>query len=185
MKASSISVTLLALAACGGTRDVAGQVVSGFDRTPVAGAKVRIGNKAIVTTGTDGRFAVQSVDTPYDVAVATPDGASAAVYEGLTRADPVVLISSNAGQSQSIGTVIGESATGKLTGAVPLADGSRIQALFTGPSNASASTCCGSVSSDGTYTMPLSWTGDAKSFTGTLRVVVFRVDAGNVPVSFD
>ena len=112
-----LAVLFAVVAACGGNpaptsdnkpgfpgtngANVAGRVVNRFGE-PVSGARVRIGAAAVVTTDTQGKFTVAAAPASYDAAVEVddptvpPGGPSfigrAVVYQGLTRADPVLLV---------------------------------------------------------------------------------------------
>ena len=71
---------------------VKGTVISYLKR-PVAGASVLIG-AASTPTGADGSFTLNDVVTPYDVSVVVGSAKLAVVYQGLTRADPTVVLPS-------------------------------------------------------------------------------------------
>lgn len=65
--------------------DVSG-VVLNVAGGPLAGASVVIDGHAVVTTGTDGSFAIDGVVVPYDITVLIP-GSWAHVYQGITTGE--------------------------------------------------------------------------------------------------
>jgi len=91
------------LVACGsddGGTEPNGMVVSGsvrdFGGEPIGGATVLVPGGRPVTTGSDGRFSISGVGTPYDIAVIVPGPNavapnSAVIYQGLTRSNPSLL----------------------------------------------------------------------------------------------
>jgi hypothetical protein len=195
MKVSSLAVAavLVALTGCGrssagagqgGPLDVAGQVIFQLNGGAVPGAKVKVGNKAIVTTSPDGKFSVRSVSNPYDITVVSPDGSVAAVYAGLTRTDPTVALRLTGPGAPA--PIRSATITGRLSGGVgfPLPAGHRLQAFFTAPAGAAVAIENGALDADGSYTLFLNWRGDA-NVDCTVRLVEFVADASGNPVSFD
>ena len=59
---------------------------------PVAGAKVLTPDGGVLVTGADGQFEFTPLGQSYDVYVVDGSGASASVYLGLGRADPVLVL---------------------------------------------------------------------------------------------
>jgi hypothetical protein len=87
--------------------------VLGSDLRPLAGQVVAAGG-ARTTSDAAGRFTLPSVAGPYDLVVASPDGAAATLYRGLSRRDPVVMNhpaprASRPHQATIAGTVTGAS----------------------------------------------------------------------------
>jgi hypothetical protein len=88
-------------AACSGARSNA-NVVNGVAldsvAQPIAFARVRIGTLPVATTDANGRFSIANVPATYDAALIVqvpasqfaPAMSAAAVYQGLTRRDPVL-----------------------------------------------------------------------------------------------
>src|SRR4051812_26646630 len=195
MKVSSLAVAavLVALTGCGrssagagqgGPLDVAGQVIFQLNGGAVPGAKVKVGNKAVVTTSPEGKFSVRSVSNPYDITVVSPDGSVAAVYAGLTRTDPTVALRLTGPGAPA--PIRSATITGRLSGGVgfPLPAGHGLQAFFTAPAGAAVAIENGALDADGSYTLFLNWRGDA-NVDCTVRLVEFVADAGGNPVSFD
>jgi hypothetical protein len=69
---------------------VAGQVVDLRNHRPLAGRLVAIGPKRAVTDA-DGRFTLAGVPDRYDAVVVEPDRATASVYRGLRRRNPLLV----------------------------------------------------------------------------------------------
>ncbi len=102
------AATLLILAACGGQQaQTSGQTVSGklvdICNQPLAYTTVMVPGHDPVLTGADGTFTIENVQTPYDLivnnATLAPRGMymrgpelSLLVYEGLTKADPYLMV---------------------------------------------------------------------------------------------
>jgi hypothetical protein len=68
---------------------IAGAVLDGSGRA-LPGQIVAIGAEKTTSDG-EGRFAFPTVPAGYDLAIASPDGSRATVYQGITRRDPVVV----------------------------------------------------------------------------------------------
>jgi hypothetical protein len=76
---------------------VNGLVLDGGNR-PLPDQTVAIGAEKTTTDG-EGRFAFANVPVHYDLAVASPNGALATVYQGLTRRDPIVVVAASSGRA--------------------------------------------------------------------------------------
>jgi Carboxypeptidase regulatory-like domain len=74
---------------CAGSDAVSGRVVD-MSGQPIAGARVRVGSAAAVSTDAQGRFQVDAVSPRYDAAVVVDAANFAIVYSGLTRRDPTL-----------------------------------------------------------------------------------------------
>ncbi len=196
MKGQSIAfmAVIAVVSACGGSKpggsvpgtpqDLTGLVVN-YNGGPVSGAKVKVGSRAIVTTGADGSFAVQGVNAPYDIAVASADGSAAAVYSGLTRADPTVGIPLF-GMPPPDQTRCAATITGHLSGGTgfPQLTGHDVRFLLTAPVTAAAGIESFAIQADGTFTLSLSWSGNT-TLSATLRAVQFAEDINYQCISFD
>lgn len=68
-------------------------VVLGMDGRPAPGVVVHVEGAGSDTTGFDGRFAIDDVVVPYVAHVLHPSAPLAVTYVGLTRTDPVLLVS--------------------------------------------------------------------------------------------
>src|SRR5438270_8617318 len=164
MKVASVAMAavLVQLTACGdapprGT----GRVEYQFNGGPVSDAKVKVGNGSIVTTGAEGRFSVEAGGGPYDVTAVSADGRTAAVYVGLRRTDPTVLLPlEGPGSSVLIHSAL---VTGRFLAGVgvPIPAGHSASAFFTAPATAAVRTANISLNLDGTHTIPLNWRGDS------------------------
>lgn len=101
MRHAAIGLALagaLLLGACGGSGGsdpstiLVEGTVFGMDGLPRALVPVAVLGRQAVATGSDGSFHFVGVQPPYDVAVFDPGGPQATVYEGLTRADPKLVL---------------------------------------------------------------------------------------------
>lgn len=91
------------------TIDVHGRVV-GLFREPVPDATVTIAGVS-VTAGADGSFAIPNVAWPYDAIVTVPGGGEVHAYLGVSRANPVLPV-----LTQAIAPPYGATVSGSLTG---------------------------------------------------------------------
>lgn len=73
-----------------GPSTVTGLVRSMINRTPLPGIAIYVNGVAVTTTDVDGRFAFDSVPTPYRIAIFDPESFTAVVYDGVTRPDPIL-----------------------------------------------------------------------------------------------
>ena len=64
--------------------------VSDSAARPIHGASVSLGDGSQTTTDASGKFAFPLQVKPYDVTVVSADGASATLFQGLTRPDPTL-----------------------------------------------------------------------------------------------
>jgi len=177
-----LSAMLVTLGACGGPIDVRGQVTYLFnDGAPVANARVKVGSKAVVTTDADGRFAVSSVDTPYDVTAVAQDGSVAEIYLGLTRNDPTIAMFA-AGLSPAPHTA---TVTGQISGGagIPLPPGHVIAPVIVVPIG-HVTVTDSALDDSGNYSLSVSWQGQP-NLTGTIRALEWAVDAGFNATSYD
>ena len=141
---------------------VKGTVISYLKR-PVAGASVLIG-AASTPTGADGSFTLNDVVTPYDVSVVVGSAKLAVVYQGLTRADPTVVLPSPDAPNRAA------TITGTVSGAVPT--GQVAQAAF-GSSAAVVdnwSTVNDWIPASGQITLKPAWHG-ASPIMGALHIL--------------
>src|SRR5258708_4360457 len=185
-KASLVLTTAVALLACHGSPSGSntGLVVNGSGG-PVSGARVRVASRAIATTGADGAFNWQGVAAPYDVAVVSANGTAAAVYVGLTRADPIIGIPLS-GSGPPSPTSYAATVQGKLTGGAgfPQPSNRAAQLFLSGPASASAYISNATLNTHGSYTVTFSCTGNT-NLSATLRALQWLKDANHNPTSID
>ncbi len=103
------------LAACGTSKVSTVQVegvVTNITGVPSAGVRVLIPGKSVVTTDSNGRFVFEDVTTPYTLIVEL-DTDKYMIYEGVTRTDPQLSVTTNTGSFKA--TIEGE-VSGTTTG---------------------------------------------------------------------
>lgn len=117
---SLVLVTLATalLAACGTSKISTVQVegvVTNATGAPLAGVRVLIPGKSLVTTDTDGRFVFENVTTPYTLIVEY-DTDKYMIYEGVTRTDPQLAVITDSGGFKATirGNVTGTTSGNKL-----------------------------------------------------------------------
>jgi hypothetical protein len=156
---------------------VTGRVI-GTDRRPVAGATINL-EGSLHASEPDGSFSILNVTAPYDlsVSVTTPVKVGV-VYQGLRRADPVLLLP---GVTTNLYT---GKVTGNVTGGDPLGATDERTWLVYGSSGdfLSISQSPGAALSN-PYNTDLSWVGSI-STTGTMHALQMKVDAVGFPTSF-
>jgi len=158
--------------------DVTGTVVD-LEGAPLAGVKVRVGDGAVVTTGADGSFHAGAVPVPFDVAaVATgAGGATAVVYQGLFRPDPLLYLDAQGGTLPAPATVSGTVAGNGI--AFPLATNTLVE----------VSLQCADVSektalTSGSWSISSTWAGPS-SQTGVARALWWQRDpATSLPSAY-
>jgi hypothetical protein len=141
------------------------------DGTPLANLTVRVGAQS-ATSGSDGRFALTNVSTPYDLHVLQPDN-TVDSYIGLTlRSLPDMILSVNALASVHV------QVTGTISGASLPAPGRLVTVQFCAQGN-----CVGTAAAaDGSYSL----TGDlpAHATSGTLIALESTRGAASVPTAW-
>jgi hypothetical protein len=166
------------LVACGGdgTGPTTSITVSGLVRDlagePVSGAGVLVLGKSQVTTGTDGRFSIPGVATPYAIAVISSGLNAALVYNGVTRSDPALLYLDIAGVVQSA----------TISGTAPLTSGTETLVFFSSGRHGAGSSFADPTT--GQYTMTVTWEGSTTQ-AGQLSVLRFTRDLAGLPSSYD
>jgi len=186
MKASFIPYcAMLALVTGCGQAGIAvgGQVTYQDTGAPFPGAKVRVGNKAVVTADGEGRFDFSSVAVPYDLSVVAPDATAASVYLGLTRKDPIISISVPDGSPPAThrGIVTGHLRDGL---GLPLPSGHQIVVAMVAPKSARAGITATRLDLDGTYSLAVIWHGGA-ALSATLHILEWLVDTDHNAISYD
>jgi len=185
MKPSAITsyAILAALIGCGEKGIQVGGRVTYLSGAPFAGAKVKVGNKAVTTADAEGRFAVSSVPVPYDLTAVAADGSAATIYVGLTRKDPLISVPVDGGSPPVIHRA---TVTGSLAGglALPLPARHQIVVALVAPKDARAGITHSTLGLDGKYSLAVSWQGEA-NLSGTLHALEWLVDAKGNPVSYD
>jgi len=192
-RASCIAaVAVWVLSACGGGSDhspnpnspnppttattitVSGRVVNNW-KNPVAGMPVVVSGKPPLVTDGNGRFSVSDVTTPYDVSLVHIASRTATIYKGLTRADPVLVGSSDAPASQTANV------SGSVSGISLPQPALHYTAVY--------------VITDGGYEYNFASTAGAWAFpsfrwygspntTGVMHALQVRNSAGGVPVEY-
>jgi len=153
-------------------------MVFGMDGLPRAFVPVAVLGRQAVSTGPDGSFRFDGVTPPYSVAVFDPGAPQVTVYEGVTRADPkLVLYAEYASNS----CLLAGGSTGGL--GYPTPAGVRTTVSVVGPNDLAWSAFVSSA--DGTWAMSdqLSWSGPI-GMDGTLVVMQYSHDSNFAPLDF-
>jgi len=143
-------------------------VVSGsvrdFGGEPIGGATVLVPGGRPVTTGSDGRFSISGVGTPYDIAVIVPGPNavapnSAVIYQGLTRSNPSLLSPYFTGPTRAA----------TIGGMAPPASGKTTLVFFL--SDPVTGAVVAADPATGQYAMTVSWQGSATTQSGQLYLL--------------
>jgi len=178
-------VLLPVLAGCGNdTVDLNGQV-NYSDGNPLPGAKVKVGSKAVVTTGADGKFSVGSVEVPYDLSAVAPDGSTARIFVGLTRKDPtILLVLADPSPAPNRSATMTGHISGSLFSAAQTPPQHVIAPAIDAPRRLHAKFGSSALDLSGNYTATLQWQGPA-SLSATFKALQFLGDANFNAISFD
>jgi len=173
-----------AVTACGRRAlEVHGQVTYESTGAPFPGAKVRVGQGAVVTADGQGRFTLSADAVPYDLTAVAADATAATIYVGLTRKDPVISLSVPGGPAPVPRSA---SVSGHLGGglALPLPAQHQIVVVAVAPASARAGIAHASLGLDGNYSLTMTWQGDA-NLSATLNVLEWSVDRNGNAVAYD
>jgi hypothetical protein len=160
----------------GGTdREVRGVVVDIATGRPLADRTVTMGGDSVVTDG-DGAFVAEPASTPFDIAVAEPDGTTLSLFVGVTRRDLVLVHTvSTALPASNVATVRG---TLGGEGDYPLGENEVVTLSFLAP-QAEGTLLWGASSGADYGPLRVSWDGST-SISGKLIAVRSRRDENGV-----
>jgi len=193
MRASTAFIVLLAmltLGACGGGDSpvvppgggasgiVVRGVVLGVDGLPRALSPVALLGRGPIATDPWGRFRFDGVHVPYDVVLFDPGSPQVTLYEGLTRADPkLVLYDEYRGHHSAL--------SGSASGGVgfPTPAGVRTWASVVGPRGLDWGGQVNPTTGNWTLTDVLAWAGPV-NMDATLIAWQYTGDANGIPVDF-
>lgn len=156
--------------------DVQG-VVLGLDGRPAPGVDVTVTGAGTETTGADGRFTIADVDTPYDIHVLHPAEPLVVTYVGLTRDDPVLLLSGAQTATAHVASFYGNVSAG--TG-FPQPANHVTRVTFASPATRLTVNADGAT---GDYQIVgLPWFG--ADTEGAMHALQWQTDAGGQPISY-
>lgn len=145
------------------------------DGTPVSSVPVVISGKQPVNTDSAGHFSFTGVEVPYNVTVVDTAAPAGIVYEGLTRADPVLTYFGYSPPSPH-----GATAAGQISGGhFPESTGTATFVGFASPETQTGTF----TDSSGNYSLPINWAGGATS-TGRIYALQVEMDSNYLPTGY-